>query len=315
MKVRRRSFLKLASLFLGATVAPGAREAAAAQKPAGYPDVKGVLVDLTECIGCRKCEWRCNEVNGLPSRPMAHYEDKTVFEQKRRTHAYTFTVVNRFDNPNQPDKPVFVKKQCMHCNEPACASVCFVKAFNKDATGAVVYDPDLCMGCRYCMAACPFNIPAYQYENAFTPEVTKCTFCFERIREEGGRPGCVEICPVEALTFGKRDDLITLAHAKIWSRPGRYVDAVYGEKEVGGTSWLYISPLPFDQVGFRTDLGETPIPEHSRGFLSMVSVVLVTFPLLCMLFRISTHSSDDDGSEEGSEEGATERNPGEERTQ
>jgi len=294
MPIPRRTFLKFAALGLGAAVSSQTQEAEAVQAPTGYPDSRGVLVDLTECIGCRKCEWRCNEVNGLPPRPPSDFEDKSVFERTRRTHADTFTVVNRFANAADPEKPVYVKKQCMHCQEPACASVCFVKAFTKQPSGAVTYDPSLCMGCRYCMAACPFNIPAYQYDDAFTPEVTKCTFCFERTQAEGTQPGCVEVCPVEALTYGKRSDLIELAHARIWSRPGRYVDHVYGEKEVGGTSWMYLSAAPFDQVGFRTDLGETPIPALSRGFLSMVSVVLMTWPLLCMLFRQSAKSAEKD---------------------
>jgi Fe-S-cluster-containing dehydrogenase component len=302
MKMRRRTILKLASVSLGAILTRGIPEAHAGKSPPGYPDAYGVLVDLTECIGCRKCEWQCNAVNDLPSRPLSFFEDKSVFEHKRRTHADTFTVVNRYNDPDKPDKPIFVKQQCMHCNEPACASVCFVKAFNKTPSGAVTYDPDLCMGCRYCMAACPFNIPAYQYNDAFTPEVTKCTFCLDRIRSEGGQPGCVDVCPVEALTFGKRSNLISLAHAKIRTSPGRYTDHVYGEKEVGGTSWLYLSPLPFQQVGFRTDLGETPIPELSRGFLSLVSVVLVIWPLLCMLFWVSTRRFRSNTSEEGAPE-------------
>ncbi len=123
--------------------------------------------------------------------------------------------MNRFDNPRDSSRPIYVKKQCMHCYEPGCASSCFVKAFTKRPVGAVTYDASLCVGCRYCMAACPFDMPAYQYDNAFTPEVTKCTFCFDRISKEGGVPACVGICPVETMTFGKRTDLIDLAHKKI----------------------------------------------------------------------------------------------------
>jgi Fe-S-cluster-containing dehydrogenase component len=304
MNVRRRTFLKLASLFFGTATVAGS-EAGAVENTVGYPGAHGVLVDLTQCIGCRKCEWRCNAVNQLSNRPLSDFEDKSVFDTVRRTHADSYTVVNRFENPDNTGKPIFVKKQCMHCNEPACASVCFVKAFNKTPSGAVVYNADLCMGCRYCMAACPFGMPAYEYFDAFTPQVTKCTFCFDRIKEEGGQPACVEVCPVEALTFGKRTDLIDLAHERIQNKPGRYVNAVYGEEEVGGTSWLYLSPVPFDQVGFRTDLGTTPIPSLSRGFLSMVSVVLVTWPLLCMLFRVSTHRPDKGSAEESAAEPTT----------
>ena len=284
MGIDRRGFLKHLAGIGSAAVVGNTTKALAQEEFTGYPDRFGVLVDLTVCIGCRRCEWACKEVNKLPNKPITEYEDRSVFEQKRRTHADTFTVVNQFDNSRNSEKPIWVKKQCMHCDEPACASVCFVKAFTKSPEGAVVHNPSVCIGCRYCMAACPFDIPAYQYDNAFTPEVTKCTFCFDRISKEGGVPGCVEICPVEALTFGKRTELLDLAHEKIRNNSDKYVNHVYGEHEVGGTSWLYISPVPFDEVGFRTDLGTTPIPQYSRGFLSMVSVVLVTWPALCMGF-------------------------------
>jgi len=284
MGIDRRGFLKHLAGIGSAAVVGKTTKAIAQEHFTGYPDRFGVLVDLTVCIGCRKCEWACKEVNKLPNKPIAEYEDKSVFEEKRRTHADTFTIVNRFENSQNSAEPIFVKKQCMHCDEPACASACLVKAFTKTPEGAVIYNPKVCIGCRYCMAACPFNIPAYQYDDAFTPEVTKCTFCFDRIRREGGVPGCVEMCPVEALIFGKRSELLELAHDRIRNNPGEYVNHVYGENEVGGTSWMYISPVPFEEVGFRTDLGVTPIPQYSRGFLSMVSVVLVTWPALCMGF-------------------------------
>jgi formate dehydrogenase iron-sulfur subunit len=108
----------------------------------------------------------------------------------------------------------------------------------------------------------------------------KCTMCYERIAKEGRVPGCVEVCPVQALTFGKRSDLIRLARERILTHPDRYIDQIYGEHEVGGTSWLYIAGVPFDQLGFRTDLGVTPYPELTRGFLSAVPLVLTLWPVL-----------------------------------
>jgi len=282
MGLDRRAFLKHLASMGGFAVASKTTQALAQQHFAGYPDSFGVLVDLTVCIGCRRCEWACNNVNKLPNKPITEFENKSVFETNRRTNAVTFTVVNRFNNPKTPEKPIYVKKQCMHCNEPACASVCPLKAFTKTPEGAVVYNPSICFGCRYCMAACPFNIPAYEYDDPFTPKVTKCTFCFDRIRNQGGVPGCVEICPVEALIFGKRSELVDLAHEKIMNNPDRYVNHVYGEHEVGGTSWMYISPRPFEELGFRTDLGTTPIPQYGRGFLSLVPIIAVTCPVICM---------------------------------
>jgi Fe-S-cluster-containing dehydrogenase component len=252
----------------------------------GYPDQFGVLIDTTVCIGCRRCEWACKEWNKLPNqKPLKEYEnDQNVFQKVRRTRDDTYTVVNRFPNPLDPSRPIFVKKQCMHCFEPGCASSCFVKAFTKQSVGAVTYDASLCVGCRYCMAACPFDIPAYQYYNAFTPQVTKCTFCFDRITKEGGVPACVGICPVEAMTFGRRADLADLAHKKIADNPGKYVNHVYGEHEVGGTAWMYLSAVPFNLIGFRTDLGTTAVPTLGKPFLSLVAPVFITIPALCMGF-------------------------------
>jgi formate dehydrogenase iron-sulfur subunit len=288
MDSNRRDFLKkLAAAGLGsfALGLPKPASADIANLP-GYPNQYGVLVDTTVCIGCRRCEWACKEANKLPNQQsLKEYEkDQSVFNKIRRTHADTFTVVNRFSNPRDSSRSIYVKKQCMHCYEPGCASSCFVKAFTKRPEGAVTYDASLCVGCRYCMAACPFDIPAYQYDDPWTPQVTKCTFCFDRIRLQGGVPACVAMCPVETMTFGKRSDLIDLAHKKIRDSPSRYVNHVYGETEVGGTSWLYLSGIPFNMIGFRTDLGTVPIPTYSKPFLSLVSPVFIVIPALAMGF-------------------------------
>lgn len=288
MEPKRRDFLKmLASVGAGALTLGGVRTARGdvAALP-GHPNQSGVLVDTTVCIGCRRCEWACKEWNKLPGlESVREYErDQTVFNKTRRTNADTYTVVNRYDNPRDSSRPIYVKKQCMHCFEPGCASSCFVKAFTKQPQGPVTYDASLCVGCRYCMAACPFDIPAYQYYDPWTPQVTKCTFCFDRIQKEGGVPACVAICPAETMTFGKRSDLLDLAHKKIRDNPGRYVNHVYGENEVGGTGWMYLSSVPFNRIGFRTDLGSVPIPTYSKPFLSLVSPVFVTIPALAIGF-------------------------------
>jgi Fe-S-cluster-containing dehydrogenase component len=133
----------------------------------------------------------------------------------------------------------------MHCNQPACVSACIVGALEKLPSGPVVYDAWKCIGCRYCMVACPFQIPAYEYDNALNPQVRKCTFCATRVIEEGKKPACVAICPNEALTFGKREDLIAMAHARIKANPEKYFDHVYGETEAGGTAWLYLAGSDF----------------------------------------------------------------------
>ncbi len=174
---------------------------------------------------------------------------------------------------------VFVKKQCNHCLEPACASACFVKAFTKTPEGPVVYDASLCVGCRYCMVACPFDVPAYEYDKPLTPRVTKCTMCAPRLKE-GKLPGCVEACPREALIFGKRDTLLKMAKSRIQKHPDRYIDHVYGEHEMGGTSWLYLSKAPFETIGMREDLGTTSAPELTSGPLSAVPIIVGLWPVL-----------------------------------
>lgn len=285
MTITRRGFLKFTTAIAG-TALVGKSTKATALDNTNKSDHYGVLVDTTHCNGCRKCEWACNDWNKNPNQPVRAFEDKTVFNKIRRTNVTTFTVVNRFVNPKDAN-PVYVKKQCMHCIDPGCVSACFVDAFKKTKSGAVIYNPDVCVGCRYCMIACPFDIPSYEYNDPITPKVTKCTFCFDRISKEGGIPACVEACTTETLRFGKRGELINLAHERIRNNPGKYVDYVYGENEVGGTSWLYLSSMPFDQIGMRTDLGEKTIPERSKGFLFTVKIfeIIAVWPLVFAAFH------------------------------
>lgn len=220
----------------------------------------GMLVDTTLCIGCRKCEYACDQAQHLTGRPLASLEDTGVFNTPRRMTRDAFTVVNRYPNPEVPDKPIFVKSQCMHCLHPACVSACLVGAFETADNGAVVYDAGKCMGCRYCMVACPFEVPAYEYDDALTPRMRKCVFCFDRGTKEGRAPACAEMCPPMCLTFGKRQDLLALAHEKIDTHPGQYVTHVYGEYEAGGTRWLYLAAKPFAELGL-LPLPDKPVPQ------------------------------------------------------
>jgi len=289
MSISRRKFLASIGTAIGAGATGGLRKAYGAVKKdfKGYPEGFGVLHDISLCIGCRKCEQACNTVNEL-EKPDKAFDNLEVLDQTRRTDESAYTVVNKFEgSPDLSVKNLFVKKQCNHCLEPACASACFVKALQKDETGAVKYIESLCVGCRYCMVACPFNIPAYTYDDPFTPKVTKCTMCLPRIRE-GKLPACVEICPREALVFGKRDELIKLAWKRINEKPEHYVEHVYGEHEMGGTSWLYLSPVPFEDVGMREDLGTTSAPELTSGALGAVPIVVGLWPVfLTGIYAIS----------------------------
>ena len=280
MTISRRKFLGWlgGAAGLGATVGQKAARAASNKHFDGYPESNGVLFDNTRCIGCRRCEEGCNKVNELPE-PDRPFSDLALLETKRRTTAKAYTVVNRYDDAGSGKGPLYRKIQCNHCLEPACASVCFVSAFKKTDTGAVTYDESVCVGCRYCMIACPFEIPTYEYDSAFSPRVMKCTMCFPRI-SKGLLPGCVEACPTEALTYGRRDDLLRIGRERIRKFPDRYVDHIYGENEMGGTSWLYLSQVPFKEIGMREDLGVTPAPKLTAGALSVVPMVVGLWPVL-----------------------------------
>ncbi len=279
MGINRRDFLKLMA-GAGAAGALGlTKEAKASNEDfEGYPDSFGVLVDTSLCIGCRACEAGCNRQNKL-GKPDTYFEDEKVIETPRKTENDQYTFVNRYQSEATGNKPVFVKRQCMHCNEPACFAACLAKAFSKSPTGAVVYNPDVCIGCRYCMQACPFYVPTYEYENAFTPRVLKCTFCLERISQKGGVPACVESCPMDAIIFGKRRDLLKIAQKRL-ANDSTYVDHIYGQHEIGGTSWMYISKVPFEALGFNMELGTTPLPKKTYGFLATIPVLHIGLPIL-----------------------------------
>lgn len=299
MAINRRGFLKAVGAIGASTLVAGPKKALAYQGFTGNPDRYGILTDLTLCIGrnCRKCEAACNKENKLPP-PKVPFEDNSVFDQTRRPEPQSFTVVNRYPHPQSGGPPIYVKNQCRHCDEPACASACLVKAFTKTREGAVTYNKGVCVGCRYCMTACPFYVPAYEYNKPFSPEVKKCTMCYDTRVSKGGIPACVEACPMETMTFGKRSDLIRLARKRIIENPDKYIDHIYGEQEVGGTSWMYISGVPFEQLGFPMDLGTKPYPELTKGFLSMVPAVLVIWPALLGGFYMFTQHREEMGVSE-----------------
>lgn len=252
MELNRRGFLRWTAAASAAGVATAkARDAAETRESFG------VLVDIPNCIGCRKCEFACQEADGANPPTIDTFDDKSVFASRRRLDDRHLTVLHQHPNPRDAGKPIYVKSNCLHCNDPACASACLVGALKKEENGAVTYDAWKCMGCRYCMVACPFQIPTYEYGEALAPRVRKCSFCFDRVSESGGAPACVKICPRECLTFGKRGELLELAHRRIAEHPGEYLDRVYGEHEAGGTAWMYLSAVPFESLGFDL-IGPTP---------------------------------------------------------
>ena len=264
MNITRRNFLRFSGLTGSLGLMDSTQRLQAYERNPISENWKGVLIDTTVCIGCRKCEWACSSYHQLSAGSQEAFEDKTVYAHQRRPGAEAYTVVNQFDNVKDPGKPFYVKVQCMHCNDAACVSACLVGALKKDAqTGAVAYNSWRCIGCRYCLIACPFQIPAYEYHNALTPQVRKCTFCLSRMSGAEELPACVAGCPVEALQFGKRSELLRFAHEKIKSKPETYVDHVYGEHELGGTSWMYLSGKPMTEMGM-TAFDSRPIPSYTE---------------------------------------------------
>ena len=172
----------------------------------------------------------------------------------------------------------YVRKQCRHCLEPACVSVCPVGAMQKTAEGPVIYDSSKCMGCRYCVMACPYGIPRYEWDQA-VPYVRKCNLCYDRL-QAGQIPACVEACPQQATIFGERDELLAEAHYRLEASPEKYVQKVYGEHEVGGTSVLYISDVPLDFLGFNGSPGQEPLPALSQAWLNKVPPLALGMTIL-----------------------------------
>ncbi len=214
----------------------------------------GILTDLTMCQGCEACVDACKEANGLPH------------DDAKRLSATTWTTIDRRAGLN-------VRRQCMHCVEPACASVCPVGALYKTELGPVAYDESRCIGCRYCMLACPFGVPTYDWSSN-QPRVKKCIMCYEQAVSRGMAPACTSACPAGATIFGERDKLILEARRRLETEPSRYVPHIYGLEEVGGTSVLYLSSVPFEQLGFNTTLRHDPYPMLTWKVLSKLPNVV-----------------------------------------
>jgi len=228
---------------------------------------KAMLIDITLCVGCNACQEACKTTNKL-----TEGEEKTLSPT-------AYTALEEYEG-------VYVRRMCQHCIDPTCASVCPVGAFEKTAAGPVVYDEDKCIGCRYCMQACPFQVPRYEWSSTY-PRVQKCVFCHDRVAQ-GLQPACAEACGTGATKFGDRDELIREAQERIKAEPTKYVDRIYGLQDVGGTSILYITSVPFEKLGFKTELRQSALPQLTWNALSKVpSIVTVGGSLLYGIWWIT----------------------------
>jgi len=223
----------------------------------------GLLIDVTRCRGCEQCALACLRVNDRD--PLKAEKDRAVSRDG--------LTANRLTTVMKVDSGRFAKKSCMHCLEPSCVSACLVGGITKSPEGPVVYDPAKCIGCRYCMLACPFHIPRYEWGKT-APLMVKCDMCAERL-DENKKPACVEACPYDALVFGPRDKLLKTAKDRIRTNPGDYCQHVWGEKEFGGTSVLYISDVDLSAIGWPDKVPE-PIPDLTEPLIHKTPLIGLT---------------------------------------
>ena len=259
--------------------------------------IRTTLIDIANCIGCRACQVACkqwNEREGEDTElePDLGFQNPAVLSAK----TYTLIAFHEMENPAKPGglDAAYVMQRCLHCLEPACVSACPTTALQRQPDGPVRYDADECIGCRYCMLACPWDVPTADW-NTRAPKISKCTHCADRIAQPApiafngqalsgdaskrfadtiAVPACVKACPADALRYGTRDEMLALAHQRIADRPDKYVNHVYGEKELGGTSVLYLSKVPFEKLGFPT-YGEKPFPAFTKTALGAVPPAVI----------------------------------------
>lgn len=285
MSLDRRHFLKgaLGGGALLASVVP----AEARDNKTMPPEAVGLLFDSTLCVGCKACVAACKEANNLP--PEFSTQDQ-LWDAPLDLSGKTFNVIKMYKEGNGENKDAetngfaFNKASCMHCIDPSCVSACPASAMTKDpVTGIVGYNKDACIGCRYCVAACPFGVPRFQYDSA-TPQISKCQLCKHRMKD-GKYAACAEVCPTGATLFGKVKDLQAEAKRRQALKPGqetsfprgnlttrdqaphvakaaRYQPQIYGEKELGGTQVIRLSAVSFDKLGL------PKLPERSYAATS-----------------------------------------------
>jgi Fe-S-cluster-containing dehydrogenase component len=268
MAISRRNALRIALAGAAVAVAKPIKASTVMTAPA---DAVGLLYDATKCIGCKACVAACREANDLE--PDTSFGDGK-YHAPVDLSARAKTVIKLYDDGSQNS---FMKAQCMHCIDPACANACMLGAFKKREYGIVTYDVNLCIGCRYCEVACPYGVPKFEWSKAL-PKMVKCELCNHRLAQ-GKQPACTDVCPRHAVIFGKREDLLGEAHRRLAEQPNIYVQKVYGEHDGGGTQCLYISHVAFDKLGLPA-LTEESTPtlqrtiQHSiyKGFAAPVAL-------------------------------------------
>lgn len=243
MAVNRRQVLGGLAAASAATVVtpPGATASA---RPGAPPDAIGMLYDATRCIGCKACVVACREANGLP-----YESERPLWDDPVDLSSNTKNLIKLY---REGDRFSYMKVQCMHCIDPACAGACMMGSLQKRTGGVVTWIPPRCIGCRYCQLACPFSVPKFQFDRA-NPRIVKCEMCKDRTGKSF-QPACCEVCPRRAVIFGRYPDLLADARARLVADPERYYPKIYGETDGGGTQVLYLSAagIPFEKLGLPT---------------------------------------------------------------
>ncbi len=253
MSINRRNFLKVSAITAG-TLIGSPKKVSASEGKDNFSHTYSMLNDSTKCIGCRACQSACKDSKGFEKTG-----EDARYDMPLDLNAKNHTLIKLYQKDNEKS---FVKLQCMHCNDPACVSACPVSALIKQVNGVVTYDKDKCIGCRYCMIACPFDVPTFEYDKAL-PEIMKCDFCKDLLAE--GKPTeCARVCPTGAIVFGKREEMLKEAKRRIDAEPDKYINHIYGEKEGGGTSVIYLSSVPFEKLGLQT-LDTDAVPDMAEG--------------------------------------------------
>jgi Fe-S-cluster-containing dehydrogenase component len=266
---RRKAFRAMIGLggAVSTAILPAPAEAAEEHPahPIAPPDAIAMLFDSTICTGCKACMPACNEANGLAPDTS---RSGGIWDMPTGLNAQTKNIIELYQNPRS-DEFAFVKRQCMHCLDPACVTGCPFGSLQKKDWGAVTWDSSLCIGCRYCEVACPFEVPQFQWEN-WNPKIVKCEFCYDQRLKENLQPACTAACPTGAVIFGKRVDLLAQAKDRVSATPGKYFEnRVYGEHEAGGTQVLYLSGVSFEKLGLPT-LDSTSIGHYGTKVTSVI---------------------------------------------
>lgn len=277
MPISRRDFLKLAGAGLGTLTLP-VRPTPIKGRFIRAEDSHSMLYDSIKCVGCRACQVACKARSNLP-----HETDAGgIYEAPQNLSAYTWTLIKLYKGEQSS---AFIKQQCMHCIDPACVSVCPVAALEKTPEGPVIYHAERCIGCRYCMAACPFGIPKSQWDKAL-PLIQKCDFCADRLAQ-GQQPACGEACPTGALISGTRRQMLDIAHERL-NEDSTYYPHVYGESEAGGTAMLYVSQVNFKSLGF-PELKDRDLPTITWPYMAAVPAVIGVMVTLSTGIYLRTH--------------------------